>query len=266
MYIDSHAHLLSKDLIADSEGILERAKAALVDTILNISCRPDEWSDAILFCEKNTTENVHLFPTIGIHPDYYGQPEAGDFAEEIELMKTKMSDFLSKYPSIKAIGECGLDYYREFYRDAQIALFEMQIQIATKHGLPLVVHVREAFDDFFMLMGKYPKAKVILHCFTGNSEQAQRILSYPNTIISFSGIVTFDKTGISEASVKIVPLDRMLIETDSPYLAPVPKRGKTNEPSYVVHTAARIAEIKEVSVEEVARATSENAKKFLSLK
>ena len=260
MYIDSHAHLLSKDLLEDTDKILKRAHDAYLSSIIVISCRPEEWYDTLVFCKEKTTTELSLHPTIGVHPDYYGTPEVSGFVEKIEELRNELESLLSSDTTIVAIGECGLDYYREFHKEAQIALFEMQIQVALAHDLPLVVHVREAFTDFFTLMEKYPEAKVILHCFTGNKDEATAILRFPNTVISFSGIVTFDKSGVMAESVKTVPLERMLIETDSPYLAPVPKRGKTNEPSFVVHTASKIAEIKNISVEEVAKQTTENSR------
>lgn len=259
MYIDSHAHLLSKELTADILHVLDRAKEAQISTIINISCSPQEWQKAISFCARHTSDSLSLHPTIGIHPDYYGVPKVEGFEEQVRDLQIQMERCLHENTSIKAIGECGLDYFREFDREAQTALFEMQIKLGLEHDLPLVVHVREAFEDFFPLMDVYPEAKVILHCFTGTPEQAEKILTYPNTTISFSGIVTFDKTGNMDASVQVVPIDRMLIETDSPYLAPVPKRGKINEPSFVVHTAKKIAEIKGIPPQEVAQITSRNA-------
>ncbi len=259
MYIDSHAHLLSKGLLEDADNILSRAQEAQLRSIVVISCRPEEWNDTLVFCKKKTTTELSLHPTTGIHPDYYGSPEAPGFAQEVLAFETQLQDLLNAHPEIVAIGECGLDYYREYNKEAQIALFEMQIRLALKHDLPLVVHIRDAFEDFFTVMKKFPEAKVILHCFTGNNDQAEHILQFPNTVISFSGIVTFDKTGVLEKSVQTTPLERMLIETDSPYLAPAPKRGKTNEPSFVIHTASKIAEIKGISVEETAEQTTQNA-------
>ncbi len=246
MYIDSHCHLDFPRLREHLPELLERMRASQVHQALCISVNLPDWPNVMAVARSHEG----LWASVGVHPDYEDtvEPTVTDLVER------------SADPLVVAIGETGLDYFRlsgdlEWQRER----FRIHIRAAREAGLPLIVHTREARDDTLRIMDEENAAEVggVLHCFTESRAMAEAAIE-KNFYISFSGIVTFKNAKDLHAVAASIPLDRLLIETDSPYLAPVPHRGKTNEPSFVPHVAARIAELRGIDVETVARASTEN--------
>jgi TatD DNase family protein len=246
--VDHHCHLDFPDLIADRAGILQRARDAGVGPIVTISTRIKRLPELLAIVEAN--EDVYC--SVGTHP--HNAHEELDIPVE-EIVR------LSGHPKVVAIGEAGLDYYyKHSTPEAQAEGFRRHIAAARETGLPLEIHTRDADEDTARILedehakGPFP---AILHCYTGGPELARRALDL-GLYVSFTGVVTFKKSEALREIAASVPLDRLLVETDAPFLAPEPYRGKTNEPSYVVHTAKALAAAKGVSPEELAAATTEN--------
>lgn len=246
MYVDSHCHLDFPELAQDLPALLEAMRAARVTHALCISVELEDWPRVHALAQAHD----NLYATAGVHPDY---PECEE--PTIERLCA-----LAARPKVVAIGETGLDYYRQqgdlgWQRDR----FRTHIRAAREAGKPLVIHTRSAADDTLALMREERAGEVggVMHCFTETWEVASAAIDL-GFHISFSGIVTFANARALKDVAKRVPLDRMLIETDSPYLAPVPFRGKRNHPALVVHVAQEIARLRGVSVEDVARVTSRN--------
>ncbi|MBC7780260.1 MAG: TatD family hydrolase [Proteobacteria bacterium] len=246
MYIDSHCHLDFPDLAADRAGVLARMQAAGVSHALCVSVNLQDFPRV----HALALEHEHLFASVGVHPD---QPE--DDATTTEQLVT-----LAAQPKIVAIGETGLDYFRLDGPAAwQQERFRRHIRAARQSDKPLIVHTRAAATDTLSIMRDEHAADVggVMHCFTESLDVAHAAIDL-GFYISFSGIVTFRNAVDLKEVARAVPLDRVLIETDSPYLAPVPHRGRTNEPSYVPLVAAEIARLREIPVEEVARISTRN--------
>ncbi len=248
MLVDSHCHLDFPELTADLDGVLGRARAAGVGHFLTIGTTMAKFAAVRAAAEH--APDVHC--TVGIHPH-----EAK--VEPLDGPDTLLRE--AEHPKVVGFGESGLDYYYNHSpRDEQIANFRAHIAAAREANLPLVVHTRDAEDDTIAILGEEqargPVAGVI-HCFTGTKRLAQAMLEI-GFLISVSGIATFKKADELRAAIAEVPLDRLLVETDSPYLAPQPVRGKRNEPAFVVHTAAMLANLKGVTNETLAVATTEN--------
>ncbi len=244
--IDSHAHLDFDRFDEDRLEVLARAQAAHVDTIISIGI--DVASS--LNANKLATEHDMIFSTAGIHPH---QAEAFQDTDWGQLEALWAQD------KVRGVGETGLDYYYDYADQArQRTLFRRHLEAAGTVGLPVIVHIRDAFDDAFALLAEVGvPAGGIVHCFTGGPEECARALDL-GMYISLSGIVTFKSAkGLREA-VSMIPLERLLVETDSPFLAPVPHRGKRNEPAFVVETTKVVAELRGQSFEEIARAAREN--------
>ena len=248
MLIDSHCHLDFKDFDEDRDAVLSRAKAAGVDMMVTISTKITEAEKIIKLAESDDA----LVCSVGIHPH-----EAGS---EPETSAEALIDW-ARHDKVVGIGETGLDYFYEHSpRDAQQRNFRAHIEACRISRLPLIVHARDADEDTADILedemgkGDYPG---LIHCFTAGPELARRALDI-GFYISISGIATFKSAGDLRETIKSMPLERLLVETDSPYLAPVPHRGKRNEPSFVADTAAMLAELKGVSVKELAQATTDN--------
>lgn len=248
MLIDSHCHLDFKSLSADLEGVFARAEAAGVTGMVTISTRVDNFSTYAALAEKYP----NVWCSVGTHPHNADQ--------ELHI-QTEDLVRLSAHPRCIAIGEAGLDYfYDNAPREAQETGLRRHIAAARLTGLPLVIHSRQADDDMAAILeeesgqGAFP---FVLHCFTASRNLAERALALGG-YISFSGIITFRNAKEIQEVAQIVPADRYLVETDAPYLAPIPHRGQPNEPSYVRHTAEKVAEIRGVSLEQVGRESTEN--------
>lgn len=246
--VDSHCHLDYPGLAEDLPGVLARAGEAGVRLMLSIGTRVRKFEQILALCESH--DNV--FCTIGTHPH--------NAAEEPDVTAAELID-IARHPKVVGIGEAGLDYHYDLSpRDVQARSFRIHIEAARETGLPLIIHSREAEGDTAGIleeeMGK-GAFKPLLHCFSSKEELALRGLAL-GAYVSFSGILTYKNAEDIRATARQVPMDRLLVETDAPYLAPVPFRGKTNEPAFVVKTLERLAEVKDVAAAEMARQTSRN--------
>ena len=250
MIIDSHCHLDYEPLINDINKIILNAKKNNVINLLTIGTSLESSKKVLEIVEK--FENV--YGAIGIHPNSTSN-NLSDLNELIDIKK--------KSKKIIAFGETGLDYfYKRSEKNDQIQSFEKHIEFSISEKIPVIIHTRDADDDTISIIKKYyTKTKFLIHCFTGNLDFAKNLLDL-ECLISFSGIITFKKSTDLRNVVKYVPMEKMLIETDSPYLSPDPFRGKSNEPANVKIVAENIALIKEISFEEVANLTTTNFKNF----
>lgn len=248
MLTDSHCHLNYKGLVEDQQAVLARARAAGVGTMLNISTRRSEWDDVIAVAEREGD----VWASVGIHPhEADAHPDVG----------TGLLVARAQHPRVVGIGESGLDYYYDHSdRERQRASFRAHIAAARETGLPIIVHTRDAEADTYEIladeMGKGAYRGVI-HCFTASADFARKALDL-GLFISMSGIVTFKNARDLQETAKAVPLEKLLIETDSPFLAPVPHRGKPCEPAFVADTARFLAALRGEEPEALAAATSAN--------
>jgi TatD DNase family protein len=246
--VDSHCHLNYAGLVEREAEVLANARARGVTGFLNISTRQSEWGDVLGAAERN--EDV--WATVGVHPhEADAHPDLGTTA----LVEA------AAHPRVVALGECGLDYhYDKSDRAAQRERFEAHIDAARQTGLPLVVHTRDAEDDTATILGRAVReggVTGVLHCFTGTADLARKALDF-GFYISLSGIVTFKNAKELQDTAHWLPSDRILVETDSPFLAPVPHRGQTCEPAFVADTAAFIAELRGVQPEALGETTTDN--------
>jgi len=246
--IDSHCHLNYKGLAERQGEVLDNARQRGVGGFLNISTRQREWNDVIAVAERNDD----VWATVGVHPhEADAHPDLGAAA----LTEA------AQHPRVIAIGECGLDYYYDKSdRQAQRERFQAHIEAARQTGLPLVVHTRDAEADTAEILTRAVEeggVAGVLHCFTGSAELARKALDL-GFHISLSGIVTFKNAADLQATAKQIPADRLLVETDAPFLAPVPNRGKTCEPAFVADTAAFVAQLRGESFDELAASTTAN--------
>jgi TatD DNase family protein len=254
MFTDSHCHLNYKGLVEDQAGVLERARAAGVETMLNISTRQSEWDAVIGVAERE----ADVWASVGIHPH---EADAHPDVQTATLVER------AAHPRVVGIGESGLDFYYDHSdRDQQRASFRAHIAAARETGLPIIVHTREAEEDTAAIlaeeMGKGAYAGVI-HCFTASADFARTALDL-GLYISISGIVTFKNAKDLQATAKEIPGERLLIETDSPFLAPVPHRGKPCEPAFVADTARFLSALRDEPVEVLAERTSANFRALFS--
>jgi len=254
--IDSHCHLDEARFDADREQVIARALAAGVTRMVTIGASGGMQAnyDAIALA----TRHAGIFATVGIHPH-----EASAVSPEVieELAR------LARAPKVVAIGETGLDYYYDNSpRPVQCEVFRQFIQLARMLRLPIVVHLRDAYEDALTILREENVAETggVMHCFSGDRAQAKSVLDL-GFDISFSGVVTFKNADELRAVARMVPADRFLVETDAPFLAPLPYRGKRNEPAYVVHTAAAVAEARGQALEEIAAVTRTNTERRFRL-
>ena len=248
MFVDSHCHLNYKGLVEDQQGVLDRARAAGVGAMLNISTRASEWDEVVGLAEREPD----VWASVGVHPhdaDTHPDVETATLVER------------ARHPRVVGIGESGLDfYYDKSDRTVQRGLLRTHIAVARQTGLPLIVHTRDAEEDTVAILreemekGAYP---ALIHCFTASPEFGRQVLELGLTI-SLSGIVTFKNARDLQAFAAEIPQDRLLVETDSPFLAPVPHRGKTCEPAFVRNTAEFVAGLRGESVEALAEITTRN--------
>lgn len=257
MFIDSHAHITGEIFVDDLEEVLSRAEASGVLAIVNVCTDENSLNGGLSLSEKSSC----VFNIAAATPH--------DVEREGEIIFPLVEKEAEK-GNLLAVGETGLDYYYNYSNPSiQKAFLRKHIHLAMRCSLPLVIHCRDAFKDLFEILdAEYSESNrylpTLLHCFTGSIEEAREALDR-GWYISLSGIITFKKSFQLREAVKTLPLERILIETDSPYLAPQSRRGKRNEPSYLPETAQVIASIKGLSLEEVARATRKNAMDFFSL-
>ncbi len=258
MLIDTHAHIADPEFDADREAVIERALASDVGKMVLIGTGLESSQRAVSLAEQH----AFMWAVVGLHPH-----DADQLDDEVLEALARLAD----HPKVVGWGECGLDFfYNHASKAAQISAFTKQIHRAKEKQLPLVVHTRDAWEETFEIMAQEniqahaEENGVVLHCFTGDRVQAEKAIALGCTI-SFSGILTFKKALPIQEAAAAVPLDKIVIETDSPYLAPQGFRGKRNEPAYVRGVAEKIAEIKNLSFETVAQATTQNAEALFRL-
>jgi TatD DNase family protein len=248
MLVDSHCHLNYKGLVEQESDVLERARAAGVGAMLNISTRESEWDAVIGLAEREKD----VWASVGIHP--HEADQHGDVTAAKLVAK-------AAHPRVVGIGETGLDYYYDYSdRDQQKACFRQHIAAARETGLPIIVHTRDAEEHTAeILTDEMEKGRFtgVIHCFTASADFARIALNL-GLYISLSGIVTFKNAKDLQAVAKGVPADRLLVETDSPFLAPVPNRGKTCEPAFVGDTARFVAQLRNIDPAELAKLTTDN--------
>ena len=252
MYFDTHAHYDSGAFNADREEILAALPEAGVALVVNPGCEVRSSETAIALAERFP----HVWAAVGIHPEDMADMSDGDL-DKIEQ--------LSKHPRCVAVGEIGLDYYWDASRkEEQKALFIEQLRLALRRDLPVIVHDREAHGDCLDIVRQFPGLRGVFHCYSGSVEMAQELLKR-GWYLGFDGPITYKNARKALEVLEICPLERILIETDSPYLSPVPMRGKRNDSRNLVYVTEKLAEIKGITPEEASAITMENGKKLFNI-
>ena len=249
---DTHAHYDDEDFDSDRYELLDRLFEESVSKIVSVGCAYDRWQPTLELAERYDG----VFAALGIHPeDIYGLPE--DYLQQLEK--------LSGHPKVKALGEMGLDYHYENYdRERQIKVFRQQLMLADKLSMPAIIHSRDATADTLEILHELRPKKAVMHCFSGSTETAREVLSL-GLYISFTGVVTFKNARRAVEACAEVPPDRLMLETDCPYIAPVPFRGQRCDSSMIRSTAEKIGEIKGLTADEVIKLCNENADRFFNL-
>ncbi|WP_435091186.1 TatD family hydrolase [Candidatus Pelagibacter bacterium nBUS_30] len=249
--IDSHCHLDHEPLLSDLSNVIKRSKNIGIKKLLTISTTLESFERI----KKIINIDEMIYGTIGIHPhESVDQQITSDFIVEK----------LNQNPKIIGIGETGLDFfYNNSKKDKQISSFKNHIEASIKANVPIIIHSRNAEDETFDILNSYKdkNLKILMHCFTGSKKFAEKLLTL-NSFFSASGIITFKNSIDLQETFKFLPFDKILIETDSPYLAPVPNRGKKNEPSFIDFTATKLAEIKDLTKTELIKLTTNNFNKL----
>ncbi|MSR68379.1 TatD family deoxyribonuclease [Candidatus Saccharibacteria bacterium] len=264
MLIDTHAHIHFDDFEGDLADVFSNAHASQVGAIITVGTTPQDSLKALEFVMNTDVialaHGIKLYATAGIHPH-----EASLGSDGLKAIKQLASD--SKYRgALVAIGECGLDYYRNNSPKAQqLEALEFQLQLAKELELPLVFHVRDGWQDFFATLGNYPKVRGVIHSFTGTTAEVEQALGY-DLFFGLNGIMTFTKDQAQLEAAKIIPANKLLLETDCPYLSPIPFRGKRNEPSFVKYSGEFLAELRGEQYPELINSTTTNAKALFKLK
>ena len=250
-YIDSHAHYDDDRFDEDRDELLSALYNKGVEKIITVGCRIEQCISAIELSKKHS----HVYASVGIHPeDCETAPE--NYLEQLEQW--------AKLDKVVAIGEIGLDYHYDGYdRDKQLKIFDEQLELAKRLDMPVIVHSRDATADTMEIIKKYAPVKGVMHCFSGSAETAKQVLLY-GMYISFTGVLTFKSARKAVDALAVVPMERLLLETDCPYMAPEPYRGKRCDSAMIVHVIDRIAELKKLTAEEVAGVTMENTLRLFS--
>ena len=249
MLFDSHAHLNDEAFDQDRPELLETFRDAGVGLVMNAGCSLASSREGIALAEAYPW----IYCSVGTHPD-----TADEVNEEVLEVYRQMCS----HPKVKAIGEIGLDYYYEtIHRDAQMRAFRMQMQLAEELDMPVIVHERDAHEDGMSIVKEFPKVKGVFHCYSGSAEMARQLVDM-GWYIGFTGVLTFKNARKAVETAASIPLERILLETDCPYMAPEPYRGKRNHPGYLPKMAEKLAQIRGIPVEEAIRATTENAKRL----
>lgn len=255
MFTDTHSHIHFSNEFPDIEQIILRAQESKVSRQIIVGCTPHDSLVALEFVKKYADKN--FWSTLGVHPH-----NADECTEDI---LKKFTQIVQENSKIVALGEIGLDYFRNLQpKDLQQNAFRKQLELALKLNLPVVVHIRDAWNDALEIMKSVGNTKVILHCFTGQIEQA-KIAWERGYYLSFSGVLTYPKNDYLRQIAAQSPADKILIETDCPYLTPQPYRGKRNEPAFVVETAKELAKVRNISLDDAANLTTENAKTIFGI-
>ena len=251
-YIDSHAHYDDEQFDIDRDELLDRLHENGVRNIVNIGCSLERSQFSVDLAEKYP----FVYAAVGVHPE--DAPDTPDgYLSKVE--------FWTANPKVVAIGEIGLDYHYEgFDRELQIRFFEEQLDLAERSGLPVIIHSRDATEDTMNILRRRGRVKGVMHCFSGSAETARQVLELGMNI-SFTGVLTFKNARKAVEAVKVIPLDRLMLETDCPYMAPEPYRGKRCDSSMLPRVAERLAEIRGGSAEEIVQMTCRNARRLFGV-
>ena len=252
MLFDTHAHLNDPAFDPDREELMAGLAAKGIGYVMNAGCSLESSRDIIQMAEQYPW----LYGSVGSHPD-----SADEVNEEVIEAYRQMA----KHEKVKAIGEIGLDYYYEdIPREIQKNAFRMQMALANELDMPVIIHEREAHDDGMRIVKEFPKVKGVFHCYSGSAEMARQLVNM-GWYIGFTGVLTFKNARKAVETAASIPLDRIVLETDCPFMAPEPFRGKRNDPGYLYRMAEKLAELRGISVEEVHEITMENAKRLYRL-
>ena len=256
--IDTHCHLDGEEFREDLDAVIARAKEAGVEAVGVPGINLDSCTTVMELCQRYPG---YCYPMLGLHPE----DVRADWKDVLAQIKRSI---LNAPFSICAIGEVGLDYYwsREFEQE-QLEVFEEQVKWAVEMKLPLMIHCRKAQNELVAILKRYKDQLQggVFHCFAGNGLEARELLQFEGFVLGIGGVLTFKKSKLPETLAAAVPLDRLVLETDAPYMAPVPKRGQRNEPAFVSHVAAKLAEVYGVSEDEVTRKTNANVARIFGI-
>ena len=254
MIFETHAHYDDEQFDADRNELLSSLADGGVGLVVNPSVTAENAKKVLAMAEKYP----FFYAAVGVHPENCANYDENELAQ----LRT-----LAQHPKCVAIGEIGLDYYWEENppREFQQRVFREQMALARELNLPVIVHDREAHADSLTIVKEFPEVKGVFHCYSGSAEMAKELLKL-GWMISFTGVVTYKNARKTVEAAEVVPLDRLMIETDAPYMSPVPKRGTRNDSRYLIYIAEKLAEIKGISTEEMIRITEENAKRFFGIK
>ena len=249
MLFDTHAHLNDPAFDEDRDALMQTFRDSGVGLVLNAGCSLESSKDCIALAERYDW----LYCSVGTHPDT---------ADEVNEDVLEAYRQMCKHPKVKAIGEIGLDYYYEtIHRDTQMKAFRMQMALAQELDMPVIVHERDAHNDGMTIVKEFPKVKGVFHCYSGSAEMARQLVNL-GWYIGFTGVLTFKNARKAVETAASIPLDRIVLETDCPFMAPDPFRGKRNPPGLLPKMAEKLAEIRGLPVEEIIRITTENAKRL----
>ena len=249
MLFDTHAHLNDPVFNEDRDELLSALPGQGVGLVMNPGCSLENSLQAIAIAEKYD----YIYAAVGTHPDT---------AEEVNDQVIDQYRSLCSHPKVKAIGEIGVDYYYETIpREIQLRAFRMQMELARETGLPVIIHERDAHDDGMRMIKEFPDVTGVFHCYSGSAEMARQLVKM-GWYIGFTGVLTFKNARKAVETAQSIPLERIVLETDCPFMAPEPFRGKRNHPGYLYRMAERLAELRELPVEEIHRITTENGKRL----
>jgi TatD DNase family protein len=254
IFVDTHTHLFSPSFDEDRSDVVQRAMTGVEIMLLpNIDVESIE-----PVCQLAEQFPQNCFPMMGLHPGSVGE----NWESDLQIIRKNLFERKNV-----AVGEIGMDlYWDKSFKDEQAEAFRIQVNWAKELGLPIVIHARDAFDEIFEIVDDLNDDSLtgVFHCFTGNIDQAKKIAGYGGFKLGIGGVLTYKKSGLDEV-IREIPMDMLILETDSPYLPPTPHRGKRNESSYLLHVAEKLADVKGVTLKEVAEITTQNAKSLFKL-
>ena len=264
-YIDTHCHLDGDEFVLDRDAVIQRAREAGCARIFLPAIDHATSQRILLLCQQYPG---YLYPMVGLHPEEVRADWREQLSSIHEFLQLPIQSERTGGEAPIAIGEVGLDFYwsREFEKE-QLEAFEEQVQWSVETRLPLMIHCRKAKNEMVKILRRYEKELPggVFHCFTGNETEARELLQFENFVLGIGGVLTFKKSHLPEVLPASVPLNRIVLETDAPYMAPVPMRGQRNESAYITYIVSRLAQSYGVSEEEIARSTNENVKKVFGI-
>ena len=263
MFVDTHCHLDGEELQTDREAVMQRAREAGCGAIFLPAIDLPSSEHIVSLCQQYPN---YLYPMVGLHPEEV----RADWREQLAQIKSILPSPFTLHPStIIAIGEVGLDFYwsREFEHE-QLEAFEEQVKWSVETRLPLMIHCRKAQNELVAILKRYARELPggVFHCFTGNEKEAEELLQFERFVLGVGGVLTFKKSHLPEVLPQVVPLNRIVLETDAPYMAPVPMRGQRNEPAYVRYVLQRMAQAYGINEDELAAHTNENVERVFGVK